>query len=223
MRDYLKGSAVPLALMGKADRGERELRLPNGRDVLFKFSVMRDSERVSAVVVTFMDVTPLKQAEARASHQQQELDMAFALTLPNSKIEAKLKSSPEYQDIYNVETGQAVVTGVIPDGTYRHVINGLRIMAELKAVGAFDLVGIDKDTMVQAFIFHDISKAQPDLRVGETFVPRKTFEPSHLHAERMVVQQIRCHIDLIVGMNDRHRLDGLHHLDQRCRIRVEVI
>jgi PAS domain S-box-containing protein len=184
MREYLRHSAVPLALSGSVDRGERELTLPNGRNVLFKFAAMKDDLGVSAVVVTFMDVTPLKLAQKAALRQQREIDMAFGLTLPNSKVEAKLKSSPEYQDIYDPQTGQARVTAVIADGTYRHVVNGLRIMAELKALGVFDLVGIDKDTMVKAFIFHDIGKAQPELAVGQVFVPQETFEPGVLHAER---------------------------------------
>lgn len=184
MRDYLKISAVPKVLAGAADRGERQLLLPNGRHVLFKFATIRDGQKLRAILITFMDITPQKQAEVRAHQQQRELEMAFGLTLPNSKVEAKLKSSPEYQDIYDPETGRARVTGVIPDGTYHHVINGLRIMAELKDIGVFQLVGVDKDTLVQAFIFHDIGKAQPILRIGEVFVPRDTFEPGYLHAAR---------------------------------------
>lgn len=184
MRDYLTRSAVPLALMGAVDRGERELQIGNGRHVLFKFAAIREARHVRAVLITFMDVTLLKHAEEQARDQQRELEMAFGLTLPNSKVESKLKSSPEYQDVYDPATGQAQVTGVIPDGTYHHVINGLRIMAELKEIGVFQLVGIDKDTLVQAFIFHDVGKAQPVLQVGQTFVPRETFEPGYLHAGR---------------------------------------
>ncbi|WP_242848309.1 CBS domain-containing protein [Sulfobacillus thermosulfidooxidans] len=183
--DYLKISAIPLALMGAATRGERQLRLPNGRDVLFKFGTIHNAEgALQAILVTFMDITAQKHAEAVAQHQQQELEMAFALTLPNSKVEAKLKSSPEYQDVYDPNTKKARVTQVIPDGTYRHVINGLRIMAELKTIGVFQLVGIDKDTLVQAFIFHDVGKAQPRLQVGQIFVPQDAFEPGFLHAGR---------------------------------------
>lgn len=184
MREYLKVSAVPKVLAGAADRGERQLLLPNGRHVLFKFATIREQGKVRAVLVTFMDITPQKQAEVSAYQQERELEMAFSLTLPNSKVEAKLKSSPEYQDIYDPGTGQARVTDVIPDGTYHHVINGLRIMAELKNIGVFQLVGVDKDTLVQAFIFHDIGKAQPTLKAGEMFVPRDTFEPGYLHAAR---------------------------------------
>ncbi len=184
MRDYLTRSAVPLALTGAVDRGERELRVSNGRHVLFKFAAVREAQHVQAVLITFMDVTPLKHAEVQARYQERELEMAFALTLPNSKVEYKLKSSPEYQDIYDPATGQAQITGVIADGTYHHVINGLRIMAELKEIGVFQLVGIDKDTLVQAFIFHDVGKAQPVLRVGQIFVPQETFEPGYLHAGR---------------------------------------
>ncbi len=93
--------------------------------------------------------------------------------------------------MYDPETGTATVVGVIPDGTYRHVINGLRIMAELKTLGLFQLVGLDKDTMAQAFIFHDLGKEQPQLQVGERFAPQEVFEPSPLHAERSADWAVR--------------------------------
>lgn len=184
MRDYLEGSAVPLVLSGHAAQGERELRIRNGRTILFKFGSVREEERLMAILITFMDVSPLRTAQDLVNHQNRELEVAFGLTLPNSKVETKLKTSPEYQDIYDPKTDRATVTGVLSDGTYWHVINGLRIMGELKVLGVFQLVGIDKDTMVQAFIFHDIGKAQPHLELGETFVPKDTFEPGYLHAAR---------------------------------------
>ncbi|WP_028963173.1 CBS domain-containing protein [Sulfobacillus thermosulfidooxidans] len=40
--EYLKGSAIPLALMGTVTRGERQLQLANGRDVLFKFGTIHN-------------------------------------------------------------------------------------------------------------------------------------------------------------------------------------
>lgn len=185
MVDYLRGSAIPRILAGhEALQGERQFQIQNGRHLLFKFGTVRQDDQLVAILVTFMDVTPLKEAEARAQAQAQELEMAFGLTLPNSKVITKLQASPEYQDTYNPDTGVATVTAVIPEGTYRHVINGLRVMAELHALGVFQLVGLDKDTLVQAFIFHDIGKEQPILQVGTPFIPAETFEPGHLHAER---------------------------------------
>ncbi|MCL6563773.1 MAG: PAS domain-containing protein [Firmicutes bacterium] len=184
MLDYLRISAIPQVLRGRTVEGERRVRLLNGRHALFRYAALHEGERFLGVIVTFMDVTDYVHAEAKAQAEAEEVEKAFGLTLPNSKVESKLKSSPEYQDIYDPDTGRATVTQVIPDGTYRHVINGLRILAELHAVGLFQLVGMDKDTMVQAFIFHDVGKEQPVLRVGQQFVPHDTFEPSHLHAYR---------------------------------------
>lgn len=185
MFTYLAHSAIPRVLAGQeADSGEREVTLANGRQCLFKFAVLRRQARVSGIVVTFMDVSAIRLAEAQALAYAAEVEQAFGLTLPNSKVESKLKSSPEYQDVYDPASGRAVVTAVIADGTYRHVVNGLRLLAELHALGVFQLVGLDKDTLVTAFIFHDIGKEQPILRKGEEFIPEKTFEPGYLHAAR---------------------------------------
>lgn len=182
--EYLRESPIPAALSGAMDTGERRRTLPNGRHILLRYGTIRRGDAVAAIVITFMDISELVEAEARARHAAWEAEQAFGLALPNSKVESKLKTSPEYLDIFHPETGTATVTGVVPDGTYRHVINGLRLMAELKASGVFQLVGIDKDTLVHAFIFHDIGKEQPALEVGQEFVPAKTFEPSWRHAYR---------------------------------------
>lgn len=184
MSIYLGHSAVPRILAGHSDRETVAARLTNGREVLFNGAAVRDQGRLVGVLVTFSDVTALAQAERRARHEADEAEKAFGLTLPNSKVETKLKSSPEFQDIFDPDTGLARVTAVIEDGTYRHVVNGLRVMAELHSLGLFQLVGIDKDTLVSAFIFHDIGKEQPSLVIGQTFRPTDTFEASHRHAER---------------------------------------
>jgi PAS domain-containing protein len=184
MRDYLRSSAVPKSLSGEVDHGDREFVIQNGRHVRFSFGTMRDHNELVAIVITFVDVTELRQAEQKAADTAREAEMAFGLALPNSKVEAKLKTSPEYQDSYDPLRGRATVTAIIPDGTYWHVVNGLRIMAELKDIGVFQLVGLDKDTMVQAFIFHDLGKEQPRLTLGQSFVPGETFEPGPLHAAR---------------------------------------
>lgn len=184
MLAFLRLSAVPGALRAGEQTGDRQLLLPNGRHVLFRFATVGDAESGRKVTITFMDITALKEAEARSEALASEAERAFGLTLPNSKVESKLRSSPEYQDVYDPKTGRAVVTGVIRDGTYRHVINGLRIMADLKGLGVFQLVGVDKDIMVRAFIFHDIGKEQPRLTIGQEFLPAEAFEPGHLHAER---------------------------------------
>lgn len=184
MADYLASSLVPQLLSGALDHDTIDLTLVNGREVQFQGSAVRLGGRLRGVVATFSDVTALRRAEQQARREADEAEKAFGLTLPNSKVETKLKGSPEYQDVYDPASGLATVKAVVPDGTYRHVINGLRIMAELHAIGLFQLVGVDKDTLVSAFIFHDVGKEQPRLRVGEQFRPRDTFEPSRHHAER---------------------------------------
>ena len=184
MEDYLRQGLVPTVMTSDAMNGEQEVVIQNGRHVHFSLGVIREKSKVVAIIMTFNDVTKLRAAEIRAQEEARETEMAFGLALPNSKVEAKLKASPEYQDIYDPQTRTARVTAVIPDGTYRHVINGLRLMAELKQIGVFQLVGVDKDTLVQAFIYHDLGKDQPLLHVGQTFVPQDTFEPGCLHAAR---------------------------------------
>ena len=184
MRDYLRLSGIPEILASHKARADREFVIHNGRHIQFSYGAIRDGQMLAAIAVTFVDVTPLRRAQAEANRLRDETQMAFGLALPNTKVEAKLKASPEYQDVYDPETGRATVTAVIPEGTYWHVINGLRIMAEFKDIGLFQLVGLDKDTMVQAFIFHDIGKDQPALAVGQEFVPTETFEPGVFHAAR---------------------------------------
>lgn len=183
--DYWARAVVPQMLAGRdVPTGEREHRTADGRRLLFQFAALRDGSRLEGILITFMDVTPIREAEARAAAAAAEAEQAFALTLPNSKVEHKLKTSPEYADRYDPATGIAVVTGVIPDGTYRHVVNGLRILADLRRAGVLEHLGLDKDTLVRAYVFHDIGKEQPHLEVGDTFVPQETFEPSPLHAAR---------------------------------------
>ena len=191
MPEYLAVSAVPRALRGGEGEGERSLALPNGRHVLFRFGTVRRHDQVAAVIITFMDITDVVTAETRARQAWQEVESAFALSLPNTKVEAKLKTSPEYEDLYDPVTGVATVTAVIPDGTYWHVVNGLRLMAELHGIGVFELMSIDKDTLVQAFIFHDIGKQQPTLQLGQPFVPHETFEPGWMHAARSADWAVR--------------------------------
>jgi PAS domain S-box-containing protein len=60
---------------------------------------------------------------------EQELDMAFALTLPNSKVESKLKKLVEYQDHYDPQSKRITITGIIKDGGYRHVVNCLKLFS----------------------------------------------------------------------------------------------
>jgi hypothetical protein len=54
----------------------------------------------------------------------------------------------------------------------------------LHTQGATKLIGIDKDLLVQALIFHDLGKSQPVLQIGDVVDPIEAFEDSKLHAQR---------------------------------------
>lgn len=138
--------------------------------------IVIDNEK-RGLMLTMEDVTKLVEME-------KELDMAFALTLPNSKVEHKMKTTIEYQDEYNPELKNIRITGIIKDGVYRHVVNSLKIFSSLAAQGVTKVIGIDKDQLVQAIIFHDLGKVQPDLMIGDVVDPREVFEDSKLHAYR---------------------------------------
>lgn len=145
--------------------------------------VMMEGE-TAGVLQTFTDITDMKKMQHQLLKTKDELDNAFALTLPNSQVEKKLKSTPEYRDIYHLATGQIEVTEVIDDGGYHHVVNALKVAADLNEKGLMSLLGIDKDILVEALIFHDVGKSQPVLNVGQKVDPRQVFEDSRLHAHR---------------------------------------
>lgn len=161
-----------------------ESSVQGGRIWLVSYLPIIEQGTVTGVVQTFTDVTKARQAEAQLRKTKDELDKAFALTLPNSRVEQKLKSTPEYRDEHDPESGLIRITGVIPDGSYQHVVNALKVAADLNDKGVMSIIGIDKDALVQAIIFHDIGKAQPELRVGEIVDPKVVFEPSSRHAQR---------------------------------------
>ncbi|MBS3898078.1 MAG: CBS domain-containing protein [Dethiobacter sp.] len=145
--------------------------------------IVVDGEIVG-VMQTFSDITDLKRLQQQLLHTKEELDKAFALTLPNSRVEYKLKGTPEYRDVFNAANGLIEVTEVIEDGGYQHVVNALKVTADLNEKGLMGLLGIDKDILVQALIFHDLGKSQPVLNVGQVADPRKVFEPGIIHAMR---------------------------------------
>ncbi|MGE5560227.1 MAG: CBS domain-containing protein [Chloroflexota bacterium] len=143
-----------------------------------------EGDEVTGVVQTFTDVTEAKRIENQLRTTKEELDKAFALTLPNSRVEYKLKTTPEYRDEYDPETGLIRITEVIEAGNYIHVVNALKVAADLNDKGVMHLIGINKDDLVQAIIFHDLGKSQPELEVGSTVDPRAVFEEGRLHALR---------------------------------------
>ena len=139
---------------------------------------------IVGVMQTFAEITEMKQMHFQLLKTKDELDKAFALTLPNSRVEYKLKSTPEYRDVYNPASGMIEVTEVIEDGGYHHVVNALKVAADLNEKGLMSVLGVEKDTLVQALIFHDVGKSQPVLNVGQLVDPKKVFEPSIMHAMR---------------------------------------
>jgi PAS domain S-box-containing protein len=161
-----------------------EQHLKDGRIWKVNFVPLIEHSEVVGVVQTFRDITRDKVIEDQLSRTRDELDEAFALTLPNSRVERKLKSTPEYRDNYDPVTGTITVTEVISDGSYRHVVNALKVLADLNRKGVMHLLGMEKDILVDSVIFHDLGKAQPELEVSECVDPREAFESGMLHAER---------------------------------------
>lgn len=158
--------------------------LADGRVFSVNYVPMIQDGEVRGIIETFHDVTEQEHLRAQLVNSRDELDRAFALTLPNSRVEHKLKHTPEYRDKYDPETGLITVTEVIEDGNYKHVVNALKVLADLNSKGIMSLLGISKDILVQSIIFHDLGKSQPQLEVGQTVDPKKVFEYSPAHAAR---------------------------------------
>lgn len=175
--DQYDGSALKHLLnQGIAYRGHL-YQMPSGKYISVNAVPLTNSGPMRGILLTAQDVTTFVAME-------NELDHAFGLTLPNSKVEYKLKNTVEYQDEYDPETKMITVTGIISDGGYRHVVNSLKIFASLKAQGIANTIAIDKDLLVQAIIFHDLGKSQPILNVGDVVDPRAVFEDGKFHAAR---------------------------------------
>ncbi|NPV27369.1 MAG: HD domain-containing protein [Firmicutes bacterium] len=87
-------------------------------------------------------------------------------------------------DEYDAASEKIRITGVISQGVYRHVINILKLLADTFQQGLMELPGLEKEVLVNAAIFHDLGKVQPDLKVGDLVRPEEVFEPGYLHAAR---------------------------------------
>lgn len=161
-----------------------ETELLDGRIFVANYVPLYSGTRIEGVVETFTDITEQILLQRQLARAKAELDQAFALTLPNSRVEYKLKHTPEYRDEPLPSSGRIRITEVIPDGCYQHVVNSMKVAADLNHAGAMSVLGVNKDTLVQAIIFHDLGKSQPLLRVGDCVDPREAFEPSVRHAAR---------------------------------------
>lgn len=135
-------------------------------------------------MVLFTDVTAEYNLMEQLRNARQEAELALAVMLPDQRITNRLQSVVEYTDEYDPSTGKIRITGVISQGTYRHVINILRLVAEAFRQGLMELPGIEKNVLVTAAVFHDLAKVQPKLEVGALVDPKEVFEPGYLHAFR---------------------------------------
>ncbi|MEW6227393.1 MAG: CBS domain-containing protein [Bacillota bacterium] len=158
--------------------------LADGRVFSVNYVPMVEEGEVVGIIQTFHDITEQEDLRSQMLSSRDELDRAFALTLPNSRVEHKLKHTPEYRDKYDPETGLITITEVIEDGNYKHVVNALKVLADLNTKGIMSLLSISKDALVQSIIFHDLGKSQPQLEIGQTVDPKQAFEYSPAHAGR---------------------------------------
>lgn len=143
-----------------------------------------------------------------------ELDEAFALTIPNSRLEKKLKHTKEYKDQYIKETGKIKIIGAIEDGSYRHVVNALKVAADLHSKGVMSVIGFDKDVLVKTIIFHDIGKSQPNLNIGDEVYPKEIFEDGKMHAERSAELALANYSQEGIN-NDIYMLIKYHHHNEK--------
>lgn len=119
------------------------------------------------------------------SHNNQELSQALNLILPY-EIECRLRQIPEYKDIYNPVSKKITITEKISDGGYWHVVNCLKIVAQVERMGLMGKYSLSKETLINAVAIHDIGKIQPNLQIGDSVTPQDVFEDSKLHAFRSV-------------------------------------
>lgn len=116
-----------------------------------------------------------------------ELNEAFSLTIPDNRLEKKLKTTPLYNGVYDNSTDFIEITKVIKDGLYIHIINCLKLAADLKDDNVFDLIGIDKNILVQTILYHSNAKTQPTLCVGDVVKYSDFFEDKKEEADRSAI------------------------------------
>ncbi|WP_350344523.1 CBS domain-containing protein [Proteinivorax tanatarense] len=177
-------SIVDMVLKDGRPRYNQEVKMKDGKTLLVNYVPLKQNGHIEGVVQSFSDITEYKKLQDQVSKTKEELDKAFALTLPNSKVEYKLKSTPEYIDVYDSSSNTIRITDVIKSGGYVHVVNSLKVAADFNEMGLMKLIGIDKDTLVESIIFHDLGKSQPDLQIGDVVTPSEAFEFGMMHAAR---------------------------------------
>ena len=133
--------------------------------------------------VPYLTKVNKEQAE-RMSRMLDELNEAFSLTIPDNRLEKKLKTTSLYTGVYNACTDYFEVTNVISKGLYLHIINCLKLAADLKDKNVFALIGIDKNILVQSILYHCNAKTQPILCTGDIVRYSELFEDEILEAAR---------------------------------------
>lgn len=125
-----------------------------------------------------------KKQKAELLEKINELNEAFSLTIPDSKLEKKLKTTPIYKGVYDVNADYFEVTEVVEKGLYFHIINCLKLAADLQDCNVFSLIGIDKNTLVYSILYHANAKTQPILCVGDVVKYSALFEDKKSEASR---------------------------------------
>ncbi|MGB9825855.1 MAG: HD domain-containing protein [Desulfofundulus sp.] len=195
-----------------AQRGET--RFVSAGERKYRINVVESkSDRLPGYLAVIVDMTAEEQLLRQLRAAQEEAETALNTLLPDQRLENRLKSIVEYTDEYDPTSGKIRITGIIKEGVYRHVINMLRLFSDASRQGITELPGIDKNTMVQGVIFHDLGKVQPRLEVGEVVDPREVFEPGYLHALRSAslargVYSVREEIALLIE-HHHHSEDSL--------------
>lgn len=141
-------------------------------------------EKANIFLVIFIDITSEYDLIQKLRNSQDEVEAAFSIMLPDQRIEARLKSVPEYMDEYDESTCMVKITGVIKNGGFWHVVNMLKLIADAFRQGLMELPGMNKNVLVEAAILHDIGKVQPDLKIGDVINPKEMFEKGYFHAFR---------------------------------------
>ena len=134
------------------------------------------------LILTIDDVTEFEWAKSEERAMREEIDRAFSFSLLEPSVARKLRCTPEHLD-EEAAPGLIRITGVIPDGGYRHAINILKLAADLDVLDLFEFPGLSRRYTAHVTIYHDLAKTQPILNVGEVVDPRETFSPGKLHAQ----------------------------------------
>ncbi|MEW5761686.1 MAG: PAS domain-containing protein [Bacillota bacterium] len=184
VEEYRRTSPVYKLVAGGGPVNGVERIAKDGRTFLLYYASTAGGGGRPLFIVTLVETT---------SHLLgREMAAAFPLIFPDT-VERRLRCTPEYTDRYDPETGEIVITGVIPDGCYRHVVNCLYLLAELEKLGVLAYTGVGRRELVETMVLHDAAKTQPRLAVGRRVRPAEVFEDGKHHAARGALLAVREH------------------------------